>query len=77
MAWIRTGLEMPAITGHPAVLLATPPPDYGTILTRTGSLDSSFISLIEKAVDQLGKFGSTQGLYSEIAIECLRSTKRD
>ena len=29
MAWTRTRLEVPAITGDPSVLLATPPPDGG------------------------------------------------
>ena len=27
MAWTRTRLEVPAITGDPSVLLAGPPPD--------------------------------------------------
>ena len=29
MAWTRTRLEVPAITGDPSVLLAAPPPDGG------------------------------------------------
>ena len=36
--------------------------ENGKILTRTGCLIPPFTSLIEKAVDHLGEFGSTQGL---------------
>ena len=51
------------IRGYPTYLLAD---ENGTILTRTGGLDSTFISLIEKAVDQLGEFGSTEGFMSSL-----------
>ena len=51
------------IRTYPTYLLAD---ENGTILTRTGALDSTFISLIEKAVDQLGEFGSTEGFLSSL-----------
>ena len=51
------------IRGYPTYVLAD---ENGTILTRTGGLDSPFISLIEKAVDQLGEFGSTEGFMSSL-----------
>lgn len=51
------------IRGYPTYLLAD---ENGKILSRTGALIPPFISLIEKAVDQLGEFGSTQGLMSSL-----------
>ena len=41
MAWTRTRLEVPAITGDPSILLAVPPPDGGWIprLGQTVTLD--------------------------------------
>ena len=51
------------IRTYPTYLLAD---ENGTILTRTGALDSAFSSLIEKAVDQLGEFGSTEGFMSSL-----------
>ena len=36
------------------------------VLSRTGALDCPFISLIEKAVDQLGEFGSTEDCMSSL-----------
>ena len=49
--------------------------ENGKILTRTGGLHPPFISLIEKAVDHLGKFGSTHQLDFE-SID-LHSSLRD
>ena len=51
------------IETYPTYLLAD---ENGTILARTGGLDSSFVSLIEKAVDHLGEFGSTRGFMSSL-----------
>lgn len=45
--------------GYPTYVLAD---ENGKILSRYGGLIPPFISLIENAVDELGKFGSTQGL---------------
>ena len=44
MAWTRTRLEVPAITGDPSVLLGTPPPDGGWTprLDRTVTVDRSY-----------------------------------
>ena len=49
--------------------------ENGKILTRSGGLHAPFISLIEEAVDHLGKFGSTQQLEFE-SID-LHSSLRD
>ena len=62
------------ITGYPTYVLLD---EHGKILARVHSLMPMFTSLIEKAVNQLGEFGSTQGLEGEIATEGVRSTKRD
>lgn len=51
------------IESFPTYVLAD---ENGTILARTGALDSPFISLIEKAVDQLREFGSTQGFMASL-----------
>ncbi len=48
---------------YPTYVLAD---ENGTILTRTGAMDSRFISLIEKVVEQLGKSGSTRGFMSSL-----------
>ena len=48
---------------YPTYVLAD---ENGTILTRTGAMDSRFISLIEKVVDQLGKSGSTRGFMASL-----------
>ena len=47
------------IRGYPTYVLAD---ENGKILSRYRGLIPPFISLIENAVDHLGKFGSTQGL---------------
>ncbi len=49
--------------------------ENGKILTRTGGLIPPFTSLIEKAVDHLGEFGSTRQLDFEPLD--LRSSQRD
>jgi len=59
------------IETYPTYLLAN---ENGTILARTGSLDSPFISLIENAVDQLGGFGSTKELDVYFKFEDFRKT---
>ncbi|MXZ34712.1 MAG: TlpA family protein disulfide reductase [Acidobacteria bacterium] len=48
---------------YPTYVLAD---ENGTILTRTGALDSPFISLTEKVVDRLRKSGSTRGFMSSL-----------
>ena len=60
------------IRGYPTYVLAD---ENGKILTRTGSLAPPFISLIEKAVDHLGEFGSTRQL--DLEPLDLRSSLRD
>ena len=47
------------IRGYPTYVLAD---ENGKILSRYRGLTPPFLSLIEDAVDHLGKFGSTQGL---------------
>lgn len=60
------------IRGYPTYLLVD---EHGKILARRMSLRPPFTSLIEKAVHQLGEFGSTQGLDVEMKSEDLRMTK--
>lgn len=60
------------IRGYPTYVLAD---ENGKILTRTGSLSHPFISLIEKAVDHLGEFGSTRQL--DLESLDLRSSQHD
>lgn len=59
------------IRGYPTYLLVD---EHGKILARRMSLRPPFSSLIEKAVQQLGEVGSTQGLDVEIEFEGLRKT---
>ncbi len=49
--------------------------ENGKILTRTGGLIPPFISLVEEAVDHLGKFGSTRRL--DVESMALRAGLRD
>ena len=60
------------IEGYPSYVLVG---EVGKILTHVPSLIPPFSSLIEKAVHQLGEFGSTQGLEVEITLEDLRSSR--
>lgn len=59
------------IRGYPTYLLVD---EQGKILARRMSLRPPFTSLIEKAVQHLGEFGSTKGLDVEIKFEDLRRT---
>lgn len=60
------------IRGYPTYLLVD---EHGKILARFQGLMAPFIALIEKAVQQLGEFGSTKGLDVEIKFEDFRRTK--
>ena len=46
MAWTRTRLEMPAITGDPSVLLATPTPDGGWTPRLDRTVTGGQVSLV-------------------------------
>lgn len=62
------------ITGYPTYVLLD---EHGKILARVHSLILPFTSLIDKAVSQLGEFGSTHGLDVEFDLKYWPSTNPD